>query len=272
MKYEGMFYEIKGSGDPIIFLPGIGAIHRMFAPQVSYLSEYFMTITLDLRGTGLSSPFKCLNPWKYIELHAKSIIDLMDHLEIEQATIVGVSYGGIVAQEISFQNPKRVNKLVLLDSYAHVLPRNLNEYKLLLFGTFVTLSTWLPTSWLKRFFSFYDKWELAHAEMLWVLENRKAWNVTLQLIGVFGINNLQKLSQLNIPVLGLVGDFYPTVVDKTKEIIDAVQNGQLVIVEDAFDPCNLCSPALINETLHSFLEEQVVLQTQPLKDFVLTTS
>jgi 3-oxoadipate enol-lactonase len=181
----------------------------------------------------------------------------MNHLEIETATIVGVSYGGIVAQEIAFLHPNRINKLVLVDSYGHVIPRNLNEFKLLLFGTCVTFSTWLPTSWLKRFFSFYSKWELAHAEMLYILENRNAWTVSLQLLGVFGINNLNKLNTLSIPVLGVVGDFYPTVIDKTKEIVEAVPDGQLIIVKDAFDPCNLCRPAFINETLHSFIDQQV---------------
>ena len=264
MRHNGLFYQIKGKGYPVIFLPGIGATHRMFAPQVKCLSRYFQTITLDLRGTGQSLPFTVYNPWNYLEKHAESIIDLMNYLNIEDAILVGVSYGGMAAQTVATHHPERVSKLILIDSYARTIPHNLNEFLLVLFALGVTLSNLVPSKWLKPFVKFYAKWELAYSEMLAVLEERRAGVVMMQLIGAIGMDNLKRIGKLDIPILGIVGDTVPMVVKMTEEIIEAAPDGQLVVVEDAFDPSNLCNPSEVNETLLSFMHDYAMMESQSL--------
>src|SRR3954471_8155413 len=114
---DGLYYEIQGSGDTLIFLHGIGGTHQMFAPQVEALSHHFQTLTVDLLGSGRS---KSVIERSYLDAHLKSIRFLMQQLKIGQAIFVGLSYGGIVAQAFAIRHPEKVKKMVLIDTYANV--------------------------------------------------------------------------------------------------------------------------------------------------------
>ncbi|MFJ7849180.1 alpha/beta fold hydrolase [Peribacillus sp. NPDC097206] len=262
MKYEGMYYEINGEGYPIVFIPGVGSSHTMFGPQVDYFSQNFQTITLDLRGTGASDDMERVNPWKCAKAHAISIIQLLDHLKIEQAIFMGVSYGGIVAQNVAFMFPEYISKLILLDTYANMFPKNIKEVQLTLFGAAVALSSYLPKKWIRPFFSHYKDWNLAYEEMMSVIDNRKAKSVLVQMLGCLGMNYLPKLKNVSIPILGIVGDLVPIVVQKSKEITDAAPEGRLIVVKNSFDPTNLCQPTLVNEAVYSFIYEESLIKQE----------
>jgi 3-oxoadipate enol-lactonase len=255
MNYNGMYYEIEGNGFPIIFIPGTGSTHLMFNPQVDYFSNYFQTITLDLKGTGQSEPLKCLNPWKYLTLHAKSIIDLMDYLKIERAIIAGVSYGGMVAQEIAKIDQERVEKLVVIDSYARIIPYSFEDIKIGLLGAGFVFSMLIPYKWLLPIYKYYSKWELTYEEILRFLKNRKSIILLMQLIGTIGLNNLKEIQQSTIPILALAGDKSPSIVRLNKEIAETAPEGNFLVVENAFDPSNLCNPKQVNEAIFTFIQE-----------------
>ncbi|WP_338473034.1 alpha/beta hydrolase [Niallia sp. XMNu-256] len=255
MNYRGMYYEVKGEGFPIIFIPGTGSTHKMFAPQVNYLSKSFQTITLDLRGTGQSEPFKCLNPWKYLKLHAKSIVELMDYLHIERAIFVGVSYGGMVAQEMAKIHETRVEKLVIIDSYARIIPYSFDDIRIGLLGAGFLISMLVPYKWLLPIYQYYSKWELTYEEILRFLKNRKSMILLMQLIGTIGLNNLDRIKESTIPILALAGDESPQIVRLNKEIAMTAPEGNFIAVENAFDPSNLCNPQQVNEAIYSFIED-----------------
>lgn len=254
MIYKGMFYQIKGEGFPIVFLPGIGGTHSMFDPQIQFLAKSFKTIAIDMKGSGKSVSIS-VKPWECFEEHVSALIELLDYLGVAKFILVGISYGGIVAQKLAISNPERVAKLVLIDTYAHTIPRNINEIKLLFYGAFIAFSPWLPSQWIKPFFSHYKKWELAYNEIDMIIENRNPKDVTAQLVGCAGLNLFKELEELDIPTLGLVGDVSPLIVNKTKEIIEHLPNGKFAVIEDAIDPSNLCQPNIVNTYLFDFIQE-----------------
>ena len=107
-------YQVHGNGEPLILLAGLGGDRNAWFLQVDTFKEHYRTITYDTRGTSSSgtSGSPCT-----IKIMADDTIGLMDHLSIDKAHILGVSMGGMIAQEIAIKYPQRVMKLILVSTY-----------------------------------------------------------------------------------------------------------------------------------------------------------
>lgn len=108
-----LHYEIEGEGPPILLLCGLGWGAWSWYRQRPVLAREFRVIALENRGVGESDapPGPCT-----IEQMADDARALLDHLDIARASIVGVSMGGFIAQEIALQHPSRVVALVLCNT------------------------------------------------------------------------------------------------------------------------------------------------------------
>ena len=104
-------YETTGSGSPILLIMGYTG-NLTWWPQefTNQLSKQFHVITFDNRGAGQSQRGK--SPYS-IQLLAEDAVNLLDHLGIAQTDVLGVSMGGMIAQEIALRHPKRVDRLIL---------------------------------------------------------------------------------------------------------------------------------------------------------------
>ncbi len=105
-----IYYEVIGSGDPIVFLHGFTLDRTMWKPQVEYFSKNYQIITYDARGFGKSSLPKGLYD------HAADLQVLLKHLDIKQAHIIGLSMGGRIATNFTLAFPDVVKSLTLMDS------------------------------------------------------------------------------------------------------------------------------------------------------------
>jgi pimeloyl-ACP methyl ester carboxylesterase len=105
-----LYYEMHGSGAPLVLIAGLGYASWLWWKQVPALSRHFTVITLDNRGVGQSD--KPDIPYS-IPLYASDTVGLLSALGIEQAAIFGVSMGGFIAQEIAMSYPQRVRALIL---------------------------------------------------------------------------------------------------------------------------------------------------------------
>jgi 3-oxoadipate enol-lactonase len=110
-------YKVEGSGAPLVLIGGFDSPLQTWQRQVAYFKKYFKVITFDARGTGRSS--KPGGPYS-VQVMAEDVIGLLDTLKIEKASILGVSLGGLVAQEIAIRFPERVSKLVLGSTFASI--------------------------------------------------------------------------------------------------------------------------------------------------------
>jgi pimeloyl-ACP methyl ester carboxylesterase len=105
-----LHYEERGSGRPLLLVPGIPAIASDWAPLAERLSGSRRVIAFDNRGSGRST----VTPGPYSTgMLAADAVALLDHLEIERADVFGMSLGGMIAQEIALAWPERVDRLVL---------------------------------------------------------------------------------------------------------------------------------------------------------------
>jgi 3-oxoadipate enol-lactonase len=110
-----MAYTDAGMGHPIVLIHGYPFNRSLWNEQVAALSSSYRVITPDLRGFGetdFSEGPATMNRM------ADDVALLMDHLEISQAVIGGLSMGGYVALAFYKQFPSRVRALVLADTRA----------------------------------------------------------------------------------------------------------------------------------------------------------
>ncbi len=106
-----MYYRTVGEGAPLVMIMGFTGNSDWWPKQmIAELSQSFQLILLDNRGSGRSDIGKRLYTMRRF---ADDTIALMDALEIENAHILGVSMGGMIAQEVALNYPERVNQLVL---------------------------------------------------------------------------------------------------------------------------------------------------------------
>lgn len=104
MKNASLYYTVKGSGTPIVFIhpPVLTSVN--FKYQLEELSKSFQIITFDIRGHG-KSPYSP-EPLTY-PLIIQDIIRLLDHLNISKAFLCGYSTGGSIVLEFMLTFPDR---------------------------------------------------------------------------------------------------------------------------------------------------------------------
>ena len=107
------YYELAGSGEPVIFIPGLGATSQAWSPVAEHLSDEFTTICIDNRDIGQSVSKR---PPHTVSDYSADLAELFDHLQIERAHIVGISMGGVIAQRFAVDHPSSVHRLVLISS------------------------------------------------------------------------------------------------------------------------------------------------------------
>lgn len=96
-------YERSGSGPPLLLIMGMSGTRRHWGePFLDALRSEFEVIAYDHRGVGGSSP---LNGSFTIADLAADALGLLDALEIERAHVLGISMGGMVAQELALARP-----------------------------------------------------------------------------------------------------------------------------------------------------------------------
>ena len=105
-----VYYEIVGSGPQLVFINGTNADLRRKQPYVDKLSEYFTVLRYDQRGLGQTE--KPDKPYSMAD-YADDAAGLMDVAGWDRAAVLGVSFGGSVAQEFARRHPERITRMVL---------------------------------------------------------------------------------------------------------------------------------------------------------------
>jgi pimeloyl-ACP methyl ester carboxylesterase len=123
-----LYYEVQGTGEPVVLIHGVTLDLRQWDAQVPALSDKYKVIRYDVighgRSSGLSSalPNGALNDSIYLR-------DLLDALEIDKAHVVGLSMGGGIGTRFALDYPERVHTLTPMDSriWGYNVPSELGE-------------------------------------------------------------------------------------------------------------------------------------------------
>ena len=105
-----IYWEERGSGEPLLMIMGLGYSLEMWSRAFPAFAEHFRAIVFDNRGVGRSS----VPPGPYsIAGMAADAAAVLSAAGVERAHVLGVSMGGMIAQEFALTYPERVHSLVL---------------------------------------------------------------------------------------------------------------------------------------------------------------
>ena len=108
---QELYFEIHGQGPPLVLIMGIGYDATLWTvAQVPELSLMFQVVIFDNRDVGRSAA--ATSPYTIADM-ADDVAALMDALDIGRAHVLGLSMGGMIAQEFALRHVNRLHRLVL---------------------------------------------------------------------------------------------------------------------------------------------------------------
>ena len=107
-----MYYQVEGTGDPLLLIMGTGADHTTWAAQVEAYRDHYAVITYDARGTGQSTHPEDVNDYS-MRILADDAAALLDWIGVERAHVAGLSLGSATSQELAVNHPAKVATLQL---------------------------------------------------------------------------------------------------------------------------------------------------------------
>ena len=264
-----LFYEVHGSGDPLLLIMGLAADSAAWAFQVPEFSQHYRTITFDNRGVGRSA-----KPTGAYTIHqmADDAVGLLDVLDVRRAHVVGVSMGGMIAQELVLRHPERVRGLVLACTYPEPDAdiENMRKFSLTQFGGTVTasgemridLTTVNPLMLLQHMLPMVFNPEFLQKELpklLQVFGGALQYGFSLEAIlgqiqAVMTHRATDRLHQITAPTLVITGDADRLVPPANSDVLaKLVPGARLVKVPGGSHGFNFEVPDVFNRVVLSFL-------------------
>lgn len=108
-----MHYEEQGSGEPLLFIMGLGGNRLAWIPVLPFFKDRYRCIYIDNRGTGRTDAPE--GPYS-MEMMADDAAGLIDALGIGPVNVIGWSMGGVILQALCRKHPDKVKKAVLLST------------------------------------------------------------------------------------------------------------------------------------------------------------
>ena len=159
---HSLHYLVRGRGEPLVLIHGLGGSGADWAFQVAVLEKRFRVIVPDLPGSGHSPPPRD----EYtIAGFAAALWSLLDHLGVPRTNIIGFSMGGAVALEMAAQRPARVPRLGLINSLATYRPDDWRKWlEVHVSALLVRLLGMRRAAWLLALRLFPEPWQRAIRE------------------------------------------------------------------------------------------------------------
>lgn len=118
-------HTVIGEGPPVVLLHGgTGSSESYWGHQIPVLAEHFRLILMDHRGLGESDYEGAFS----IPACAGDLAALLDELEVDSASLVGLSLGGAIALQFALDHPARVRRLVLADTFSGVFTERFRRF------------------------------------------------------------------------------------------------------------------------------------------------
>ncbi|MGB6008960.1 alpha/beta fold hydrolase [Castellaniella sp.] len=111
--------QVSGQGHPLVFIHGFTTTGEFWREQVAPFSDAFQVIRINLPGHGVS-PHPTGRPYT-IDAFTQDVLAVFKALAIPEATVIGLSMGGTIAQQFALRYPDRTRALVLVGATPHGL-------------------------------------------------------------------------------------------------------------------------------------------------------
>lgn len=250
-----IFFEVTGTGAPLVLLHGLGASSADWAPHVLELSKQFRVITVDLRGCGQSVDLQAPHgPFTMTQL-ASDVSAVLTHLQATPAHLVGWSLGGMVAFELACAAPQLVASMVIVNSGPDWRPKSaLQRLAVQLRGSVTALLGPKPMARViaRKLFPRPDQAALREQHVERMGRNDKRTYASL-LAAFVGWSVADRLLSLDLPTLAVASDGDYTSVASKEAWVRQMPKGELLVVPDSRHALPFESPARFNAIVSTFV-------------------
>jgi pimeloyl-ACP methyl ester carboxylesterase len=246
-------HERTGDGPALVLLHGFTHDSRVWRPQLEGLADQFTVIAWDAPGAGQSS-----DPPETFGIvdWAECLAGFLDAVGIQRAHIIGLSWGGLLAQEFYGRHPARVWSLVLADTYAGwkgSLPEPVPEERLAacLRDASLPPSEFVPR-YLPGMFGPFAPQE-TRDELARIMSDFHPVGFRLMATALAHADTRDLLPTIQVPTLLVWGDAdarSPLTV--AHEMRDAISGAQLAVIPGAGHVSNLENPARFDAEVRDF--------------------
>jgi pimeloyl-ACP methyl ester carboxylesterase len=264
-----VYYEEHGTGEPLLLIMGLAADCQAWVFQLPAFAERFRTIAFDNRGVGRSS--KPTGPYSIHQM-ADEAAALLDQLGIESAHVVGVSMGGMIAQELVLRHPEKVRRLVLACTYPEP-DADVEEHREFSVGQLggkvsaageieIDLSAVDPFAFLQQMLPTVFNQEFIERELpklMQVFSGALQYGFSMEAIlgqvaAVMGHKATDRLHRIASPTLVITGDADRLIPPANSDILAReIPNARLVKVPGGSHGFNFETPDVFNREVLAFL-------------------
>jgi pimeloyl-ACP methyl ester carboxylesterase len=248
-------YRYAGEGPPLVLLHGFLCDSRCWRRQLADLADRFRVVAWDAPGAGSSSdppdPFTTTD-W------AQCLAKFLEVIAIERAQILGLSWGGILAQEFYRLYPDRVLSLILCDTYSGwkgSLPESSYKKRLerCLLESSLPPEEFVPR-WVPEFFTEAAPPDLKE-EMSAVVSDFHPLGFRLMAKSSADTDTTDLLPNIGVPTLLLWGDDdRRSPMNIAEQFRDAILNSELVVIASAGHISNMEQPEEFNAQVRRFCQ------------------
>lgn len=249
-----MAYRFDGpeGGRVVMMSQSLMVDHRMWDGNVPALADRYRVLRYDTRGHGQSAT----TPGPYsIAMLAEDAVGLLDALGIGRVHFVGLSMGGMIAQQVGARFPERVNSLTLCDTASEWPIRSVWEERFAIANSQGMAG--LLDSTIKRWFT--DGFIARNPEAIEKVRQMIASNGVEGYIAcasaVRELSQTAMLLQIKAPTLILVGRHDAAcTVEQGIVLHRVIEGSQMLVFEDASHLSNVEQAQRFNETLRAFID------------------
>ena len=251
-------YELSGKEDAavVVLSHSLGSSMVMWNPQLEALEPHFRVLRCDMRGHGDS---EATEGDYTLDLLAADVIGLLDVLKIEKVHFVGLSIGGMIGQCLAINYADRFQSLTLCDT-SPLLPEDAKP--LFLERMDLARTQGMPAlveGTMERWFT--PPYRAKNPPAIDLIRNQFLATSVIGFNGcsaaIMGLNYLDRLADIKLPTLIMVGEDDPgTPVEASETIHSLIRSSKLVVLPSAAHLSNIEQSAAFNSHLLSFLQAQ----------------
>ncbi|ONH50666.1 Pimeloyl-ACP methyl ester carboxylesterase [Pseudomonas cedrina] len=265
----GTSYLATGQGQPVVLIHGVGLNKEMWGGQVVGLASHYHVITYDMLGHGASPRPAAGTP---LLGYADQLLELLDHLQLPQATVIGFSMGGLVARAFALHYPDRLKSLVVLNSVfnrspeqrAGVIARTAQAAE---HGPDANAEAAL-SRWFSREYQAANPAQIAALRQTLAGNDPQGYLTTYELFATQDMYRADDLKGLRAPTLVATGELDPgSTPEMARQLADRIPGATVAVLAEQRHMMPVESPRLVNSLLLGFLAN-VYAQNTPIKGIV----
>jgi len=265
----GTSYLATGQGHPVVLIHGVGLNKEMWGGQIVGLAPHFQVIAYDMLGHGASPRPQ---PGIGLDGYAEQLKELLDHLQLPRATVIGFSMGGLVARAFALHHPQQLEGLVVLNSVfnrsaeqrAGVVERTRQAAE---HGPDANAEAAL-SRWFSREYQAANPAQIAAIRQTLASNDPQGYLTTYELFATQDMYRVEDLGGIRVPTLIATGELDPgSTPEMASQLAACIPGAQVAVLAEQRHMMPVESPRLVNQLLLDFLRRAQTTQN-PAKGIV----